>query len=66
MANRAAIQNPKVLPGRSPGRFGRPEGPATEPHRGEGTLLLVSIALALGRRIARPIAGSIVYAIGEP
>jgi hypothetical protein len=41
VANRAAIQNPEGLPGRSPGRFGRPVGAATEPRRGEGTLLLV-------------------------
>lgn len=47
MANCAAIQNPKGLPGRSPGRFGRPVGAATEPRRGEGTLLLVSMVLAL-------------------
>ena len=47
MANRAAIQNPEGLPGRSPGRFGRPVGAATEPRRGEGTLLLVSMVLAL-------------------
>ena len=66
MANRAAIQNPKGLPGRSPGRFGRPGGAATEPRRGEGTLLLVSIALAIARRIAPPIAGPIADAIGEP
>ena len=66
VANRAAIQNPKGLPGRSPGRFGRPVGAATEPRRGEGTLLLVSIALAIARRIAPPIAGPIADAIGEP
>lgn len=66
MANRAAIQNPKGLPGRSPGRFGRPGGAATEPHRGDGTLLLVSIVLALGRCIARPIVWPIAAAIGEP
>ena len=47
MANRAAIQNPKALPGRSPGRFGRPAGAATEHRRGDGTLLLVSMVLAL-------------------
>ena len=53
--NRAAIQNPESLPGRSPGRFGRPTGPPAEPRRGDGTLLLVSMVLALGLRIARPI-----------
>jgi hypothetical protein len=47
VANCAAIQNPEGLPGRSPGRFGRPVGAATEPRRGEGTLLLVSMVLAL-------------------
>ena len=47
MANRAAIQNPEGLPGRSPGRFGRPAGAATEPRRGDCILLLVSMVLAL-------------------
>ena len=66
VANRAAIQNPKDLPGRSPGRFGRPAGAATEHRRGDGTLLLVSMVLALGRAIARPIVSPIAAAIGEP
>ena len=66
MANCAAIQNPTGLPGRSPGRFGRPVGAATEPRRGEGTLLLGSMFLAIGRCIAAPIAGPIAAAIGEP
>jgi len=66
VANRAAIQNPEGLPGRSPGRFGRPLGAATEPRRGEGTLLLGSMFLAIGRCIAAPIAGPIAAAIGEP
>ena len=43
MADRAAIQNPEGLPGRSPGRFGRPGGAATEPRRGDGILLLGSM-----------------------
>ena len=66
MANRAAIQNPEGLPGRSPGRFGRPVGAVTEHRRGDGTLLLVSTVLALGRAIARPIVSPIAAAIGEP
>ena len=65
MANRAAIQNPKGLPGRSPGRFGRPAGAATEPRRGDGTLLLVCIVFAIGRCIAGAMAGPIAAAIGQ-
>ena len=66
VANRAAIQNPKDLPGRSPGRFGRPGGAATEPRRGDGILLLGSMFLALGGCIAGPIVWPIAPAIGEP
>ena len=66
MADRAAIQNPEGLPGRSPGRFGRPGGAATEPRRGDGILLLGSMFLALGGCIAGPIVGPIAAAIGEP
>ena len=65
MAYRAAIQNPEGLPGRSPGRFGRPAGAATETRRGDGTLLLVSMVLALGSPIAQPIVLPIAAAIGE-
>ena len=66
VANRAAIQNPEGLPGRSPGRFGRPAGAATEPRRGDGILLLGSMFLALGGCIAGPIVWPIAPAIGEP
>ena len=66
VADRAAIQNPEGLPGRSPGRFGRPGGAATEPRRGDGILLLGSMFLALGGCIAGPIVGPIAAAIGEP
>ena len=66
MANRAAIQNPNGRPGRSPGRFGRPAGAATEPRRGDGTLLLVSMVLALSRPIPGPMVSPIAAAIGEP
>ena len=66
MEARAASRNPEGLTGRSPGRFGRHAGTATEPRRGDGTLLLVSMVLALGRSIAGAMAGSIAAAIGEP
>ena len=66
MEARAASRNPEGLPGRSPGRFGQPAGLATEPRRGDGTLLLVSMVLALGRPIPGPMVSPIATAIGEP
>ena len=59
------IQNPEGLRG-APREVWAPGGAATEPHRGDGILLLGSMFLALGGCIAGPIVGPIAAAIGEP
>jgi len=62
---RVASRNLKSQTGRSPGGLWLPVRVATEPQRGDGTLLLVSMVLALGRSIVGFIVSPIALGIDE-